>query len=159
MGHNAQHGTGAAKKNKHMGQALQSYRPKSWGMNLGGTLAKARNVESVTTLINGESRAYEGGVKLNVGSVNLTSALGGGYLYDDDGTLAHYFNQYGFSVGVKTGMPYSKYVGADIERSYSLSSYLGRPPEPSVLGKVLYGLGNAIYGNGLDLLPGSNNKK
>lgn len=125
----------------------------------GINVAKAKGVDSVTTLVNGESTAFE----VFAGNQTAEISYGQGYLHQADGSRVS-FSQMGGAMGYKEPLVNQKNnlgvvnlgVSGDFEAarslSYALEGDAARGYDLGWVGKAAYGLMNLTYGNSLDEL-------
>jgi len=124
---------------------------------VGINVAKAKGVDSVTTLVNGYSTAFEVYAGNHVGEITY----GQGYLHQDDGSKIP-FSQVGGAIGYKEPLVEQENnfgivnlgISGDVEEARSLSYVIegkaARGYDLGWVGKATYGLINVIYGNSLD---------
>jgi LysM repeat protein len=123
---------------------------------IGFNIAKARNVESVTTLLDGHSIAFDGYV--TAGSAELSYGRGridpNGANIDFShigGAIAQRENKF---LGDKVEGPAAPFgVSGDMEWSYSVAGFMDKQGfDMGWAGKAVYGALNLTYGNSLDQL-------
>ena len=115
----------------------------------GVNVAKAWQVDSVKTLLDGHSTAIEGFVS---GQLVVGGELshGQGYLYTSKGDIA--FSQMGAAITLEDPIESPVWAGVSVDDEYAYSASSGDGFDLGWFGKALYGALNITYGNSLDEL-------